>query len=55
MRLTELETKTNEFESGTKKEKITKFLTACLSNDATIPACKIVLEIGSNVLNTLVK
>jgi len=52
---TELKEKTIEFESGTKKDKITKFLSKCLSNDVTIPACKIALEISSNVLNMLVK
>ena len=51
---TELNEKTPEFQSGTKKEKITKFLTKCLGSDA-IPACKIALEISSNVLNVIVK
>lgn len=46
----EIKEKTKEFDKGTKKEKITKFMKKCLSNDATIPACKTALEIASLIL-----
>ena len=48
----EIKEKTKEFDKGTKKEKITKFMKKCLSNDATIPACKIALEIASSILGS---
>ena len=46
----EIKEKTKEFDKGTKKEKITKFMKKCLSNDTTIPACKTALEIASLIL-----
>jgi len=48
----EIKEKTEEFDKGTKKEKITKFMKKCLSNDATIPACKTALEIASSILGS---